>query len=340
MRRRRGGVTAVTDIGVPPDFNLVEPGISQSLFTVYMRCRQAFLFAVNRWVKDKGGRTTGFGSICHEMLDRIYSMFMAKHRLPSGRTLDRWLDEYVEEHRDELRGKSETELERDKVVIRVLLTEYMEYYERDWVDKDWVALEELFAEEYKVPNGVIALMRGKKDGRYRTNGKIWLMETKTMGRIEEEKLLARLDLNFQNLYYVTADELQHGEPVRGTLYNVVRNPGHKVGTDTLPQFAARLREIVRKNPEHFFMRYEIPYTERDKEVFKQNLRWWFEECESFLAGAVPLTRNYMSCDHKYPCDYLSACTSGKMAGYTQRPSLFPELAATPTKEAIHGQSAT
>jgi len=323
MRKRRGGVVEVASLATPEGFTLHGTGVSQSLFTAFLRCPMAFLYAINRWVKDKGGRTTGFGSITHEMLDKIYSQFMRRGKLPGKRRLDKWLDDYVESHREEFRGKSEEELEKDKAVICVLLTEYMEYHTDDWSKREWVSLEELFDIDWHGYR-----LRGKKDGRFRTNGKLWLLETKTMGRIQEEALLERLDLNFQNLFYITADEAQYNDPVRGVLYNVIRNPGHKqTKGESLRDLQAKVRDHVRRDPDHFFKRFEVVYTAKDKKVFQENLRYWLNRAQNCITGAEPWARNYTACDHKYTCDFISACSSGKMAGYTQRPSLFPELGA-------------
>ena len=96
MRKRRGATVETSTLWTPDDYNMQDVGVSQSLFTAYMRCPMAFLYAINRWGKDKGGRTTGFGSICHEMLDKVYNQFRLRGKLPCKRRIDKWLDTYVE----------------------------------------------------------------------------------------------------------------------------------------------------------------------------------------------------------------------------------------------------
>ena len=143
--------------------------------------------------------------------------------------------------------------------------------------------------------------------------------------------MERLDLNFQNLFYVTAAQEKHGEPVRGVLYNVIRNPGHKqTKKETIIDLRHKVREHIRRDPDHFFKRFEVVYTAKDKRNFAIELEYWLHRAEQCVQGKEKWAKNYMSCDHKYTCDFISACTTGKMVGYTQRPALFPELA--PPKE--------
>jgi hypothetical protein len=300
-------------------YSLRDIGVSQSLFTGFMQCRQRFIYQINRWVKDKGGRTTGFGSITHEMLDRIYSYWMRRRRLPNPKLIGKWLDQYVEKNRMDFAGKTDNELECDKAVIHVLLKHYINYYSEDFTEKKWLSLEEMFAVNF---DGW--LLRGKKDGRFESNaGTTWLLETKTMSRINEDLLLDVLDLNFQNLFYITADELQYKQPISGVLYNIIRNPGHR-GTDPVT-LANKVDESVTKRPEHFFIRIEAVYPKADKLNFKKNLRWWMQECEDLLDGKLPITKNYTNCSTKWPCDFIKACTSGRMVGFKQQETLFPEL---------------
>ncbi len=320
MNRRKNRTPTVASLTIPADYDPCTTGVSQSLFKRFLRCRYEFLFAVNLWRLDKGGAVTGFGSIAHEVLDKIYTKFAKRGRLPTPKTIDEWIEEYCEKKRDEMLGIPAQRLEQHKAIVHLLLVEYMKHHRDDFREKQWLGCEEVFDEEFA---GV--RMRGKIDGRFRLRDKLWLMETKTMSRIEEDKITARLNMDLQNLYYITAGEMKFGEPIRGVLYNVIRNPSFRKVDEPLPDLLKRLRAEVKRNPDHYFIRYECIYTERDKDQYTDDLHNQFEEFKEVCNGNGRMYRNHSACDHKYPCDFMHACTSGKLAGYKKVKSLFPEL---------------
>jgi PD-(D/E)XK nuclease superfamily len=322
MNRRKNRTPTVESLTIPADYDPKTTGVSQSLFKRFLRCRYEFLFAVNLWRLDKGGATTGFGSIAHETLDKIYTKFSKRGRLPTPKTIDEWIEEYCEKKRDEMLGIPADRLLRYKAIVHLLLVEYMTHYREDFREKEWLGCEEVF-DEIEPNSGV--RMRGKIDGRFRLKKGLWLMETKTMSRVEEDKLTARLSLDLQNLYYITAGEMKFGEPIRGVLYNVIRNPAFRKVDEPLPDLLKRLRIEVRRNPEHYFLRYECVYNERDKSQYLVDLSNQFEDFKELCNGAGRVYRNHSACDHKYPCDYMHACACGKLAGYKKTKSLFTEL---------------
>jgi len=322
MNRRKSRTPTVASLSIPKTYDPKVDGITQSLFKRFLRCRAEFVYALNLWRLDKGGATTGFGSITHEMLDKLYSNFAKRGKLPTPRALDGWLDKYCDEHRDEMLGIPAQTIERYKAIIHVLLVEYMRFYREDFTGKTWLGCEEVFDEIHK-PTGV--RRRGKIDGRFELRGGMWLLETKTMSRIEEDKLTNRLNLDLQNLFYIDAGEQKFGRKIRGVLYNVIRNPAFRKVDEPLNELVARLRTEVRRNPEHYFIRYECVYNDRDKSQYAHDLNLQLADLVDFCAGDLRVYRNHSACDHKYPCDFMHACASGKLAGYKQTDSLFPEL---------------
>lgn len=324
------GPVRIEDIEFPDDYSLQEVGVSQSLMSQYQRCRRAFLLSLNRWTDPGKGKKTGFGSLFHEMLDKLYNYFDKTGKVPSRKLFKIWIEEFTSSEKTsvQLSGKRQREIERDKAVCLLLLCEYVKYYaERDFSSrKKFFWIEHTFAVKFKG-----FLLRGKRDGHFYTmrNGKRhrrWVMEHKTKSRFNMDELLKHLTFDFQNLFYITADEIESGEPVRGVLYNIVRNPQKRWTQDmTLSEFIKALEKDVQRKPSHYFIRMELLYTEKDKKTFKRDLFHKLSEADKVLKGKMPVYKNEHNCIGKWTCDYLNACSCGLLSGYKQKPVLFTEL---------------
>jgi hypothetical protein len=312
----------ILNIRFPTDYSLQTVGISQSLYSNLAVCRRAFLLAINRYERKDHKNTTGFGSLTHHVLDRMYNYNLRKKKIPTDKMIDTWIESFCTKFPYEMRNKKEDEIERDKGVVYIMLTEYLKYYDDDFTKMKFAEIEKTSAtvlEGFK--------LRRKVDGKFYIDSDKWLMEHKTRSQINEEHLLYTLAFDFQNLFYVTGEEVDYpDEPVAGVLYNIIRNPGsYQRKNEPLVEYLDRLRIEVQKNPKYYFIRFEIPYTMKDKKLFKQELITKLQEAEKLLKGELPVYRNQAGCVAGYTCEFLPACASGKMSGYIQVPSLFPEL---------------
>jgi hypothetical protein len=172
-----------------------------------------------------------------------------------------------------------------------------------------------------------------KDGRFRdkNNGR-WHIEHKNYSIVNEEVLSQHLAFDFQNLFYALADIIEFGKPLKGVLYNIIRKPQIRK-KDDLQSLAIDLRNKLTKEPDHYFVRYEIPYPIWEIEEFKKDLMYQLGELEYQLkiCKKIPeLTlrrfyKNESACEGRFTCDYLGACSSCHLNGYRIRKNLFPEL---------------
>ena len=178
-----------------------------------------------------------------------------------------------------------------------------------------------------------AMLRGKIDGRFRDkNGGVWHFEHKNYSRISEDTLQKKLSFDLQNLFYLLADRVERGENIKGVLYNVLRRPEvrKEMPVGKIRQYVTGL---IEKDPAHYFIRWEIPYSAEDRAQFHAELvvkldRLGGNIASTQLYGANPLGmfyKNECACDLPWACPYLDACASGSMTGYTKTKSLFPEL---------------
>lgn len=312
-------VVKVSDIKIPEDYSLEKTGITQSLLSNW-GCRQKFLFKLNRWTPNERNKHVEFGNMVHHVLDLAYS---AK-RIPSEKDIDEWIDQYITAWEGRNMGADIQEMERHAAVTVCLMAEYLKHYLADFTEKKFTGVEILFAVYWKG-----FLLRGKKDGRYLTKAaKKWIMEHKTRSDIDEISISELLAFDLQNLFYITAEEAESPEtPVYGVLYNVFRNPQHKIKSgETLPQYVGRIRDDAKKRPGHFFVRFEAAYNKSDKAIFAKQLEAKLNEIQSFIRGDLACYRNEAMCKVGFiKCEYLKACSSGTMIGYRQKHHLFEEL---------------
>jgi len=134
-------------------------------------------------------------------------------------------------------------------------------------------------------------LRGKWDGVDLLRNKLYLREHKTKGQVEPERLQRQLLFDLQTGLYLFAlqeHRRQRLEPKlpkapAGVIYNVVRRPlaggKHSIRQrkgESTDEFYERLGGLIRGEPEHYFMRWEV-------EVPGRHLyRFWIEFLEPVL----------------------------------------------------------
>ena len=295
-------------------YSLLKDGLTQGLLHKFMSCERSFLLAINRYTPKKINKGMYFGSICHEILDNL-------HQGKPAACIEEVIEQFL--HENPTQGVDLQEIETMRGKASVVMHEYAMHYAADFKNK-FTDIEKTFA----VPFNKRALLRGKIDAIYQAKDKsVWHMEHKTYSRIDEDTFQQVLAMNLQNLFYITAYEQETGKTIAGTLYNIIRNPQARWNkTDDLRTFCDRIQEEVKKNPEYYFIRYEIPYSILDKAAFIRELSIWIDRINAFLKKQNAC-RNLASCEGKYLCSYLSACVQDSLNEYNQREDLFPELKA-------------
>lgn len=318
----------IEDLSFPSDYSLKREGMTQSMLSNWQKCRRAFLIALNRWTDPEKGKRTGFGSLFHQLLDNTYTYYKKTGKAPDRKIIKDWIREYAKEETEKagkgsLSGKKELEIERDKLVAQILMEEYIEHYAKDFELKKFDEVEQSFCVKF---HGYI--LRGKIDARFWLHRKErWIMEHKTKTQVNVQNLFYKLSFDLQNLFYILADELENGTKVTGVLYNVVRNPSDpwKKKYPTLKEYGRVLRVKIKKDPSHYFMRWEVPYTEKDKRAFRKSLLMKLRDVRRLLSGKDYPYPNEGSCIGQWTCDYLRACSAKNLVGYVQKPKLMEEL---------------
>lgn len=310
-------------IGLPMPYTLEDVGITQSMLSKFQMCRRAWLLSLNRWEQPGAGKYMGYGSMVHEVLDKMYSAISSgdirQEELPD--LITQSIDAY-----DMGKAWSAEDAEIQKAKAQAILECYIIIFVKDFAELRFEAVEEQFDVKW---NGI--RLRGKVDGKFRDkNGGRWNMEHKNYSRIVEETLSLCLTFDLQNLFYMLADQLKHYPVSKGILYNILRNPEVRKMDGGPAEIYRMLKDKVMKDPRHYFIRYELPYGKPDMTQFEGELKWKLNDINDIIM--VPKCqqfsrcyKNERACTSPYTCEYIGACASKSLMGYVQKPSLFNEL---------------
>jgi hypothetical protein len=299
------------------EYNMLRDGITQSLLANFMCCRLRGLLAINRWSHPDKVLNTGFGSMFHDVLDKIYS----NGSKPAIDKIKKWLDEFIKENYKKGSAKTKDAAQFDAAQATALFIVYLERYDEDFTKKQFKRVEQIWEAEcgeYK--------LRAKIDGEYLDKkNQPWLIEHKTKSHVRDDFLQKHLSFDFQCLFYTYIYEQNTRKNIRGVLYNIVRKPSHKLHIgETLKAYTERMISVISKEPDNFFHRYEIAFTPADKRRFAEELKLKLIDAENVISGGA-VYKNEFACMMPYKCEFLEACACGHLNGYVQKDCVSPEL---------------
>lgn len=316
--------TKVLDELKKPVINPKETGITQSILCGFLKCRRFYYLSLRKWESLEKKLTYANGAITHDMLDKCYTYYSKYGYLPKKTLLIKWINKYDTDNPNWMPNRNTELISKYKMVCFTIVIEYLRYYKDrgEFENNTILGAEDVFDLSHKDVR-----IRGKKDMRFKNkNGEHWIMETKTMARISMHDIIDRLRLDPQCLLYTMAEEMEFNVKCKGVLYNIVRNPGHKLeASETLSEYCKRIKKEIRKDPKHFFIRHEMPFTNKDKMEFKLELINKVKDMESIALGKSYPYRNETACISPFRCSFLPACSSGNLNGYTRTKILYREL---------------
>lgn len=300
-------------------------GVSQGLLATFMRCREEaknFLLGLEQ---IKASSPMQFGSIAHRVLELVYLNFKTSPKEPEVlQVLSKVLKEFRKEEGQALSPEGLENLETNAAILEAVLPEYFKFYKKEFGASMWLELEKVFNAPSPV-NGVNLV--GRIDGAFNRRKELWLFESKTKGRIEEESLTDSLAFDFQTSLYQYVLRGKYGKVPSGVLYNIIRRPGQRLKKEeNLKQFTARILEEIKAQPDYYFIRYEISAPQTEALRFEKELTTILKEFLSWWKGEIETYRNTSSCIQRYgPCRFLPLCASGDKTMYRKREHIFPEL---------------
>lgn len=274
-----------------------ESGITFSLLTKFLECRERFRLLVVEGLREHEGfnRSLEFGNLWHEAEE-------AYCRTRDLSAAEAAIHTYAAKLRAEYPGQDD-EISQWSMIARYQFPEYVTFWKGHALEKRRTPIweEQTFAVPYTLPSGRVVFLRGKFDAVVLFGKRdVYLQENKTKGTIDEEGITKTVDRNLQSMLYQIAlrqyvhashprdkgtvdghrwdyppETLMRGT-IKGTLYNVVRRPLSdryaikRRKDETLKSFCRRAGEfVVKENPEHYFKRWQVMLSTADIDRFRQ-----------------------------------------------------------------------
>ena len=304
-------------------WNLWDDGVSQSFIGSYCFCRaQTRLKYLELWQSDGTSLPLEFGNCSHWLFSKIYQLSEA----PTVKMILDLLKKYKKNWKKDNPLPSIKALknqERIYGMIAEVLPEYIKRWDGDWTGKyrygndtvrpeKWLDLEERHTREYVYPDGKKTFMLAVFDGAFYDKKKgIWIFESKTKGRIDEETLqdCILFDTQVMLSLWIARDVVK--KKPSGVLYNVLRRPGQKdFKGETLKEFCGRVKKDVSnvKRYDHYFKRWEFAIDYSEVLEWKKDfldpvmleIRMWFEGKLPTYVDPFSLVSKYGRCDMYAP----------------------------------------
>ncbi len=265
-------------------------GITYSFLAKFLGCReQARLQYVEGLQRTGTIEAIDFGSCFHELLEHF-----AEGSTCDQKSLKKKLDGWLADQKKyrQLQGYEFQKLFRLAEQVLMIFPIYLDYWKQQKGHEfrsDFVCQEQDFRLQQEIPwqgstRGVT--IRGRFDAIFRLKGRLWLMENKTKGLIDEEGITASLALDLQTMLYCRAIEMMYGEKPEGLLYNVIRRPALRQGkTETYQAYLDRIYRDIMARQSYYFMRWQVTFAKQDVDkwvqqtlnpLLSQVCLWWDE----------------------------------------------------------------
>ena len=322
------------------DYDINKDGVTQTLLATYKQCRTQAAKWLAGWEKPGFSEPLTFGNATHAVLEDLYNHYRVNKppKITGLRGKKRvepiveevaglgkvWLAKWLKHERANLSmdPKHAQYLEYIEAVLPHVLPHYVRMWGIDdfYGGRTWLELESKFAVDF---HGIP--LRGLRDGVYSKKG-LMLLENKTKGQIDQHTLSDTLSFDFQNLFYITATNLDVARHINGVLYNIIRRPQLRLKkNEQYAELLVRIGEDIAARPDHYFVRYPLTYNKTRQKLFVKQLGYAIDEFHEWLCGNLKTFPNEFACVGRYTCQYLQACAQNSNTGYTKRQVLFPEL---------------
>ena len=247
---------------VKQGWDLYEHGISYSLLSKFIVCRERFRLRVVEGLKHRGSNDAmDFGTVFHKAVE-----LSAQGK---SRTA-------IQRHFNNLQRKESRKKHKTYDPIRCKLVSMMvDHYKAYWTDVlkeiQYFESEQVFQVPFKTSTGHIVPINGKRDEGYIKDKKIWLQENKTKTQINETQIVETLPFMLQPMIYLTSFQHDHpGKKIGGILYNIVRNPSitHKK-KQSVAAYIEEVSKDIDNRPEHYFKMFEVDIDDEHLEMWKK-----------------------------------------------------------------------
>ena len=142
----------------------IEDGITQSLLSAFVDCRQGCQNILNMWRIPQQKDALIFGSLWHWLLQQCYEEIRTKGKIiPFAPLAKRWFREYGKRICDTQTA------EKHLAMAEALFDPYWKFWKEDFKRK-WIAVEKMFDVSWYGYR-----LRGMRDGGYLLRRKQWIL---------------------------------------------------------------------------------------------------------------------------------------------------------------------
>ena len=338
-----------------PDFKpLWSPkhGVTQGLLKSFLTCReQTRLHHIVGWSLTVESVPLMFGSHFHDLTatlatDGVTIQGPGSTFHPHNvKLVEEFNAKSLREFRKQKPSPTIPEIDQAKSIhaqVAVVVKHYHHQWSQVRAKWDWLSREQTFRVSSTITHDSSnpLELRGRFDGVFRDDkAKLWLLETKTKGQIDQKGLQGSLQFDLQTMLYCLALKKLHGENPVGVVYDVVRRPQLRRGKDeSLPTFCDRIDKDIRKNPKWYFHQWNVHLSEADLnhwEVYTLrpmilDLIYWYEALKLHnFSPDTGITHHYLNDSALFTawgrCDLFDLITKGKTYGLHRRKVIYPEL---------------
>lgn len=249
----------------------LDHGVSYSLLSRFINCRERFrLYAVEGAREEKSSKTAmDWGTYFHELIE-----LQAKNPNLNPAAI--------------IKKTKRTITGLDKKVANLIFEQYTNWYEEE--KHHYFAQEQVFDEDYRLPNGRVVRLVGKTDEIIlNKDGSLMIQENKTKEKFDIRKIEQSIPHDLQSLMYAICIQQKFKRRVNGIVYNVIRKPSHKPKKitftktqmkenpklksrmETEAEFLKRLSSEIEENGSHFFHRWQFHLTEEHVERWRRQV---------------------------------------------------------------------
>lgn len=278
------------------------PRISQGAITAWMSCPMKAKLSREGLRKIAPSVPLTFGILAHKVIEIVYRDIKEP---PKEAVLKKILRKAVSTADFGRASAEKIAMIEDSAAI---LLRMFPYYFKRWV-KDFNECDfDLIEAEFNVPYKNQFIMYGFLDRVFRKKSGLWLADTKTKGRLEDEFITEHLHIDFQFMYYLYALKILTGTAPKGAIMDNLRRPNLKPGKgETFAKLLDRIEEDVAERPTHYFVRYEMVVGKEELLDFEKQLDLIMPQYLLFREGKLPAYKNTTACAGKFNCEYLPIC---------------------------------
>jgi len=322
-------LVASNPLGISKErYDVTLDGVNASLLGRWQSCRELARLYLQGWTARRISAGRVFGSIVHEVLDRVNSMIQNGEltSLPKPELINKEIARFEKRFKKQ-NPKADAQtlqtLEMNVILAEAVMPVYFKFWHEDITKIDWVSLEHKF----KTPVADTKLI-GRMDGVFRnlkgTKKKVlWLFETKSKSRLGEHGESALVDIlpmELQVNLYMGALSIMFNETPGGLVMNIIRRPGFKLKKNEGPKaYAMRVAKDVAKRPEYYFIRLRMSVDKADLDRMVREHDALVRDFTQWAKGTGYHYRNSGHCENKYgTCEYLPICSRQDYHGFYQR----------------------